>query len=51
MDITLFASLVGMSPYVNEREHQFRSLGLVFGSLALYVAIAHWKGEPNNWND
>jgi hypothetical protein len=48
VDIALFASLLGISPYVKEREHPFQSLGLVFGLLALYLAIAHWKGEPNN---
>ena len=50
VDIALFGSLLGISPYVNEREHPLQSLGLVFGLLALYVAIAHWKGEPNNWD-
>jgi hypothetical protein len=47
-DIAMFATVVGISPYVREREHPFQSLGLVFGLLALYVAIGHWKGEPND---
>jgi hypothetical protein len=50
VDIVLFASVVGISPYVSEREHPLQSLGLVFGLLAFYVAISHWKGEPNNWD-
>jgi hypothetical protein len=49
VDIALFASVLAISPYVNEREHPLQSLGLVFGLFALYLAIAHWKGEPNNW--
>jgi hypothetical protein len=35
VDIALFASVVGISPYVREREHPIQSLGLVFGLLAL----------------
>jgi hypothetical protein len=48
VDIGMFATVVGISRYVREREHPFQSLGLVFGLLALYVAIGHWKGEPND---
>lgn len=50
VNLSLFASVVGISPYVSERKHPLQSLGLVFGLLALYVAIGHWKGEPNNWD-
>jgi hypothetical protein len=34
--------------YVNEREHPFQSLGLIFGVFASYLVITHWKGEPDN---
>jgi hypothetical protein len=53
VDIGLFASFVGISPYVSEREHPLQSLELVIGVLALYFAIVHWKGEPKNknWDD
>jgi hypothetical protein len=51
VDIVLFASLIALSPYVRQRAHPFQSLGLLFGLLALYVTISHWKGEPNHWND
>ena len=49
LNLALFASFVGISPYVNERAHPLQSLGLIFGLLVLYVAIVHWKGEPNHW--
>ena len=48
MVIALFASVLVISPYVNEHEHPFQSLGLVFGVFASYLVIAHWKGEPNS---
>ena len=49
VDVSLFAAMLGISPYASERAHPFQSIGLVFGLIALYVAIAHWKGEPNEW--
>ena len=48
VDLTLLAIFLGISPYVKERAHPFQSLGLVFGLLALYLAIVRWKGEPND---
>lgn len=47
VDIGLFATMLGISPYVKEREHPFQSLGLVFALIVLYLVIAHWKGEPS----
>ena len=51
VDIALFASFLGISPYVRELAHPFKSLELVFGLLVLHLAIGHWKGEPNNLDD
>ena len=51
VDIALIGSFLAISPYVRQHAHPFQSLGLVFGLLALYVTIGHWKGEPNNWNE
>jgi len=48
VDITLFVIFLGISPYASERDHPLQSLGLVFGLIALYLAIVHWKGEPND---
>ena len=48
VDIALLVIFLGISPYVSERDHPLQSLGLVFGLIALYLAIAHWKGEPND---
>jgi hypothetical protein len=36
---------------VQERQHAFKSLGLVFGLIALFLAIGHWKAEPQRWDD
>jgi hypothetical protein len=51
VDLILFAALFGIGPYVREPRHPWQSLGLVFGLLALSVAITHWKGEPDSWAD
>jgi len=46
VDAIWFISFVSISPYVQERQHPFKSLGLVFGLLAFFLAINRWKGEP-----
>ena len=50
VDAIWFVTFVGISPYAQERQHAFKSLGLVFGLLALFLAINHWKGEPQPWD-
>ena len=44
-------TFVGMSPYVQQGEHPLQSLGLVFGLIAIFMAVRSWKGEPQRWND
>jgi hypothetical protein len=46
VDAIWFVTFIGISPYVQERQHPFKSLGLVFGLIALFLTIGHWKGEP-----
>jgi hypothetical protein len=48
VDIGFLATILGISPYARALTHPFKSLGLVFGLIALYAVIAHWKGEPND---
>jgi hypothetical protein len=50
LDVAFFVIVLAISPYVRQRSHPFQSLGLVFGLFAIYVAIVHWKGEPNDWD-
>jgi hypothetical protein len=51
IDVVWFATFVALSPFVNERSHAFLSLGLVFGVIAVCMAIRHWKGEPQRSDD
>jgi hypothetical protein len=50
VDAIWFISFVSISPYVQERQHPFKSLGLVFGLLTFFLAINRWKGEPRRWD-
>jgi hypothetical protein len=50
VDAIWFIAFIGISPYVQERQHPFKSLGLVFGLLAFFLAINRWKGEPQRWD-
>ena len=45
LDAVRFVTFVGISPYVQELQHPFKSLGLVFGLLAFFLAISRWKGH------
>jgi len=49
VDLTWLVTFLAISPYVRSHEHPFRSLGLVFGLLAFFILIRHWKGEPGPW--
>jgi hypothetical protein len=51
VDAIWFVTFIGISPYVQERQHPFKSLGLVFGLIALFLTISHLKGEPRRWDD
>jgi len=45
-----FITFVGISPYVQERQHPFKSLALIFGLVAFFLTINRWKGEPQRWD-
>jgi hypothetical protein len=51
VDAIWVVTFIGISPYVQHSQHPFKSLGLVFGLVALFLAIRHWKGEPQRWDD
>jgi hypothetical protein len=46
VDAVWLVTWISLSPVVGEREHPLLFLGLVFGMLALFLAIREWKGEP-----
>jgi hypothetical protein len=50
VDAIWFITFIGTSPYVQERQHPFKSLGLVFGLIVFFLAIGRWKGEPQRWD-
>jgi len=50
-DIGVFVTCIAISPYVREPAHPFKSLGLFFGLLVLFLAVRYWKGEPNSWDE
>jgi hypothetical protein len=33
---------------VRQPAHPFKSLGLFLGLLVLFLAVRHWKGEPDS---
>jgi hypothetical protein len=51
VDAVWWVTWISLSRVVGEREHPLLFLGLVFGTLALFLAIRYWKGEPQRWND
>lgn len=51
VDIIWMLTFFAIAPYVQQREHPLQSLGLVFGLLAVFLAIRSWKGEPERWDD
>jgi hypothetical protein len=46
VDVVWFVTFVAISPYASANQHPVQSLGLVFGLLAVFISIGHWKGEP-----
>jgi hypothetical protein len=44
--------LLSLSPLLRrDSQHPLLGLGLMFGMLAVWIAIRSWKGEPRRWDD
>jgi hypothetical protein len=50
-DLGALLACFAIAPYVQATTHPYKSLGLFFGLIVLVLAVQHWKGEPNNWDD
>jgi hypothetical protein len=49
IDLGIVAVLLGGGPWVRTTQHIFLALSFVFVPLLLRAAVAHWKGEPDDW--
>jgi hypothetical protein len=46
------ATWIGISPLLRpESKYPIQGLGLMFGSLVIFLAIRSWKGDPERWED
>jgi len=46
VDLLWIAAMLAAAPWMRTRQHPGRQLAFLFGVIALFVAIRHWKGEP-----
>jgi hypothetical protein len=52
VDAVWCASCLGVSPLLRkDSQHPLWGLGLFFGLIAVFMAIRHWKGAPQRWDD
>jgi hypothetical protein len=46
-DVGAVLACFAVGPYVRALTHPFKSLGLFFALLAMFVTVRRWKGEPS----
>jgi hypothetical protein len=52
VDAIWIAMSLGISPLLRtDSQHPLQSLGLLFGMMAVFIAIHSWKGEPQRRDD
>jgi hypothetical protein len=52
VDAVWCASFLGIAPLLRkDSQHPLWGLGLFFGLIAVFMAIRHWKGAPQRWDD
>jgi hypothetical protein len=52
VDAVWIATSLGISPLLRpDSQHPLQGLGLLFGLMAVFMAIRSWKGEPQRWDD